>query len=158
MQIINRANARMFSEVRLIANGTNEVVSIQEALRLAEDEGLDLCIVSDKSNPPVVKVQDFKKILYEEKKAKSKQQKSSDLKEIQLKVNISDHDLATKMNAINRFLERGDKVKLMVRLKGRERESPERARALVTRVIQSVPCKATQVPGPITICILEPVK
>jgi len=148
----------MFSEVRLIANGTNAVVSIQEALRLAEEEGLDLCIVSDKSNPPVVKVQDFKKILYEEKKAKAKQQKSSDLKEIQLKVNISDHDLATKMNAINRFLERGDKVKLMVRLKGRERENPERARALVTKVIQAVPCKVTQVPGPITICILEPVK
>ena len=116
MQIINRANARLFTEVRLIADGMNEVVSIQDALRRAEDEGLDLCIVSDKSNPPVVKVQDFKKIWYEEKKAKSKQTKSSDLKEIQLKVNISDHDLTTKMNAINKFLERGDKVKLMVRL------------------------------------------
>lgn len=156
MQVINRANSRSFTDVRLVGEGSNDVVSVMEALRRAEDEGLDLCIVSDKSNPPVVKIQDVKKILYEQKKAKSKQQKSSELKEIQLKVNITDHDLGTKINAINKFLERGDKVKVSVRLKGREKENPERARTLMEKVIAAVPCKVTQLPGPIAITILEP--
>ena len=119
---------------------------------------MDLCLVSDKSTPPVVRLQDFKKLLYEQKKAKSKQTKGSELKEIQFKINISDHDLQTKMNNITKFLERGDKVKIIVRLRGREREAPERARALIDRVTSVVKCKVSTVPGPIAIAILEPVK
>jgi len=150
--------ARSVPRVRLVGEGTNEIVPIEAALRQADDVGLDLVVVSDKSDPPVVRIQDFKKLEYEKKKAKAKQTKSSELKEIQLKVNISPHDLETKISAIRRFLERGDKVKLSVRLKGRERESPERAQALIHRVAETVQCRASRLPGPMTIAILEPNK
>jgi translation initiation factor IF-3 len=142
----------------LVGEGFNDIVPVEEALRKADDEGLDLVVVSDKSDPIVVRIQDFKKIEYEKKKAKQKQTRTSELKEIQLKVNISDHDLETKMNSIRKFLERGDKVKLMVRLKGRERESPERATQLILRVVEAVECKYTKLPGPINIAILEQAK
>jgi translation initiation factor IF-3 len=159
LEVINRANSRMYPQVRLVGEDVNEIVPVQEALRRAEEEGLDLCLMSDKSNPPVVRLQDFKKLLYEQKKAKSKQQKGSELKEIQLKINISDHDLQTKINSINKFIERGDKVKIVVRLRGRERESPQRAKELLERVTSVVSkCKVSTIPGPIAIALLEPVK
>ncbi len=158
LDVLTRAMARSVPRVRLISDGTNEVVPTEFALKQADEAGLDLVIVSDKSDPPVVRIQDFKKIEYEKKKAKQKQSRTSELKEIQLKVNISDHDLETKLNAVKRFLERGDKVKLSVRLKGRERETPERATALIQRVVAAVPCKMTRVPGPMTIAILESAK
>ena len=155
MDTLTRANARSVPRVRLVGEGTNEIVPTDVALRQAEDAGLDLVIVSDKSDPPVVRIQDFKKLEYEKKKAKKTITKTSELKEIQLKINISDHDLETKVSAIRRFLERGDKVKLTVRLKGRERESPERAQALIQRVAQTVDCKVSKLPGPMTVAILE---
>lgn len=157
MQVINRAAARNYTKVRLVGEETNEIVSVLEALSRAEEAGLDLVMISDKGDFPVMRVQDFKKVQYELKKAKKKQV-VQELKEIQLKLNIADHDLQTKLNAIERFLERGDKVKVVVRLKGRERENPERARMLLDRVISGVKCKPNYVPGPITMAILEPVK
>lgn len=158
MDILTRAMARSVPRVRLVGENTNEVVPTEFALRQADEAGLDLVIVSDKSDPPVVRIQDFKKLEYEKKKAKQKQSRTSELKEIQLKINISEHDLETKMSAIKRFLERGDKVKLTVRLKGRERENPERAKQLIARVAQRVECKLSTVPGPMSIAILEPLK
>ena len=158
MDVLTRAMARSFPKVRLVGEGSNEIVPTEFALRQADEQGLDLVIVSDKSDPPVVRIQDYKKLEYEKKKAKATQGRTSELKEIQLKVNISDHDLETKISAIRRFLERGDKVKVTVRLKGRERESPERAQALITRVSQSVECKMSKLPGPMTMAILESIK
>lgn len=158
MDILTRALARNFPRVRLVGEGFNDIVPVEEALRKADDDGLDLVVVSDKSDPIVVRIQDYKKIEYEKKKARQKQTRTSELKEIQLKVNISDHDLETKMNSIRKFLERGDKVKLMVRLKGRERESPERATQLIQKVVDTVTCKYTKLPGPINIAILEQAK
>jgi translation initiation factor IF-3 len=150
--------ARQVPRVRLVGEEYNEIVPTEVAIRQADELGLDLVIVSDKSDPPVVRIQDFKKLEYEKKKARQGKTKSSELKEIQLKINISDHDLQTKINAIKKFLERGDKVKLMVRLKGREREAPERAQQLIQRVVDVVPCKVSRVPGPMSIAILEATK
>ena len=157
MQVINRAAARNYTKVRLVGDDSNEIVSVLEALSRAEEVGLDLVMISDKGDFPVMRVQDFKKVQYELKKSKKKQV-VQELKEIQLKLNIADHDLQTKLNAIEKFLDRGDKVKVVVRLKGRERENPERARQLLDRVISSVKCKPNYVPGPITMAILEPTK
>ena len=157
MQVINRVAARNYTKVRLVGEETNEIVSVLEALSRAEEAGLDLVMISDKGDFPVMRVQDFKKVQYELKKAKKKQV-VQELKEIQLKLNIADHDFQTKVNAIDKFLGRGDKVKVVVRLKGRERENPERARQLLDRVITNVKCKPNYVPGPITMAILEPVK
>lgn len=155
MDIMTRAMARSVPRVRLVGEGSNEIVPTEFAFRQADEAGLDLVIVSDKSDPPVVRIQDYKKLEYEKKKAKQNKTKTSELKEIQLKVNISDHDLATKISAVKRFLERGDKVKLTVRLKGRERETPERAQILIQRVSEAVECKVSRLPGPMTIAILE---
>jgi translation initiation factor IF-3 len=157
LQVINRVAARNYTKVRLVGEETNEIVSVLEALSRAEEAGLDLVMISDKGDFPVMRVQDFKKVQYELKKAKKKQV-VQELKEIQLKLNIADHDFQTKINAIDKFLVRGDKVKVVVRLKGRERENPERARQLLDRVITNVKCKPNYVPGPITMAILEPVK
>lgn len=157
MQVINRVAARNYTKVRLVGEETNEIVSVLEALSRAEEAGLDLVMISDKGDFPVMRVQDFKKVQYELKKAKKKQV-VQELKEIQLKLNIADHDFQTKINAIDKFLGRGDKVKVVVRLKGRERENPERARQLLDRVITNVKCKPNYVPGPITMAILEPIK
>jgi len=157
LEIISRATAHKLSKVRMVGRGTNEILHITEALDMAEADGLDLVLVSAEVQPPVVRIQDFKKIEYERKKAR-KIHKPSVLKEIQFKVNISDHDLQTKIAKINSLLEGGDKVKISVRLKGRERESPERAESLVDRVCQAVVCKFSKVPGPIPSAILEPAK
>lgn len=161
MKVIERSDLRSIKEVRLVGEGRNDIVPVMEAWRLAEEEGLDLVLVSTEDViPPVVRIQDFKKLQYEKKKAKAKQTKNkSELKEIQLKANISDHDLQTKVNSIDRFLERGDKVKIVVRLKGRERENPKRAHDLIERVVVSIkfPNKVSKIPGPIATAILEPV-
>ncbi len=157
MQVINRAAARSYTKVRLVGEEANEIISVLEALSRADEAGLDLVMISDKGDFPVMRLQDFKKVQYETKKAKKKQI-VQELKEIQLKLNIAEHDLQTKMGAIDKFLARGDKVKVVVRLRGRERESPERARALLEKVITTIKCKASYVPGPITMAILESAK
>jgi translation initiation factor IF-3 len=158
LEVLTRDNTQRGTKVRLVGEGRNDIVGIEEAFIKAEQEGLDLVCVSDKSEPWVVRIQDYKKIEYEKKKTKKAQKakgRQSELKEIQLKINISDHDLQTKINNIKRFLERGDKVKLMVRLKGRERENPERAKNLIDRVASNVEGKIAQLPGPMHIAILE---
>ena len=142
----------------MVGNGLNEIVHISEAFGRAEDLGLDLVLVSTDVKPPVVRIQDFKKIEYEKKKARKASKQVSSLKEVQFKINISDHDLATKISRIEKFLQRGDKVKISVRLKGRERENPARADELINRVETSVECKANKIPGPMAVSILEPFK
>lgn len=152
------------SQVRLVGENFNSIVSATEAWNQAEKQGLDLVLVStEDAVPPVVKIEDFKKILFEKKKARASQKSQTkkrkvDLKEVQFKANISDHDLQTKVNSINKFLERGDKVKITVRLKGRERENPERADEIISKVhgLVTQTCRFTKVPGPIAMALLEP--
>ena len=115
-------------------------------------------MVSEEVSPPVVRIQDHKKIEYNKKKArKASKPINKPLKEIYFKINISDHDLATKVSKINTFLKRGSKVKISVRLKGRERDNPERAVDLIKRVTSIVECQYNIIPGPVAIAILEPV-
>ena len=157
MQILDRAAIRSFPEVRLVGKDLNVIISANEALEKAEDKGMDLVLVSGDTKPPVVRIQDFKKVQYEKKKAR-KVQKRTSLKEMQFKANISDHDFETKLNSIRKFLDRGDKVKVVVRLKGRERETPERAQELIDRIAETLDTKVTKVAGPGGIAILEPGK
>ncbi len=158
MQVLDRAAIRGLSEVRLVSKSSNEIISAIEALEIAEAKGMDLVLVGADAKPPVVRIQDYKKIQFEKKKARKNNQRKTSLKEVQFKVNISDHDFETKLSNIRKFLGRGDKVKIMVRLKGREREAPERAKMVIERVIEAVECKSSSVPGPIAIAILEPAK
>jgi translation initiation factor IF-3 len=146
LQILDRRSTYEIPQVRIVGVGGSEIIRTDVALQRAYDTGLDLVLVSDKSVPPVCKILDYKKALYEQKKQKQEQKKTaqtSELKEIQLKLNIADHDLETKTNQIKKFLERGDKVKLSIRLKGREKERSNHVFELIDKVVKLVGCKKT---------------
>jgi translation initiation factor IF-3 len=120
-------------EVRVVAeDGSNlGVLSTEAALRRAQEVGLDLVEVNPKATPPVCKILDFGKFKYEEKKrAREAKRKQTivEVKEIKLRPKTDDHDLDTKVRAARKFLEAGNKVKIVCRFRGREITHPERAR------------------------------
>jgi len=128
-----RINARIRADqVRVIgaAGQMLGVMTVREALRLAQENNLDLVEVNPKAEPPVCKVMDFGKFKYEEKKkAREAKRKQTfvDIKEIKLRPKTDDHDLSFKMRAARRFVEAGNKVKFVVRFRGREIAHPQQA-------------------------------
>lgn len=99
------------------------VVSIAEALRAAEEAGLDLVEISPNADPPVCKVLDYGKYRYEQQKKANearKKQKVIELKELKVRPGIEPHDYDVKLRAAKKFLEEGDKVKFTLRFRGRE--------------------------------------
>jgi len=117
-------------KVRLIDDeGENYgVLSTHEALKKAQERELDLVLISEKANPPVAKILDYSKFLYDERKkqssSKSKQTKS-DTKEFVFGPNIGEGDLKMRIERTREFLEEGNRVKMTVRLRGRERAHPD---------------------------------
>ena len=115
------------SEVRLIDEDgeMRGIVSLDEALAIAEEADLDLVNISPNADPPVCKVLDYGKYRYEqhkkEKNAK-KNQHVTEIKEIRLSASIENHDIEVKAKAANKFLREGDKVKVSLRFRGRERD------------------------------------
>lgn len=112
-------------EVRLVSTDGEMlgVVKIAAALEMAHEKDLDLVLISPAAVPPVCKIMDYGKFCFEkEKRAKEakKKQQVVDVKEIQLSCTIGDHDFQTKLNHAHRFLKNGDKVKVVVRFRGRE--------------------------------------
>ena len=106
-------------------------------LLLAEEAGLDLVEISPNATPPVVKILDLGKLKYaNQKKAAEarKNQKVIEIKEIKMRPNIDDHDYETKMKAVRRFFEEGDKVKLTLRFRGREMAHMELGMQLLNKV------------------------
>jgi translation initiation factor IF-3 len=113
------------------------VLSLDDALRKAEEFGLDLVEVSPNADPPVCKILDYGKFKYEAQKKKNeakKKQKVIEVKEIKLRPNIEEHDFQTKMRNVNRFLTDGDKVKLTMRFRGREMAHQEIGLNVLKRV------------------------
>lgn len=112
-------------EVRVIGEEGEQlgVMSIREAMALAEEAGADLIKIAPTAKPPVCRIADYGKYRYEqmrrEKEAKKKQ-KIIDIKEIRLSPNIDTNDLNTKANSARKFLSKGDKVKVSLRFRGRE--------------------------------------
>ncbi|MCB1563214.1 MAG: translation initiation factor IF-3 [Alphaproteobacteria bacterium] len=111
--------------VRLVdENGEMQgVISISEALKIADESGLDLVEVSPNADPPVCKVLDYGKYKYEQQKKANearKKQKIIDIKEVKIRPGIEKHDYDVKMRNARRFLEDGDKVKFTMRFRGRE--------------------------------------
>jgi len=139
-----RANLEIrVPKVQLIdADGNNlGVVTINDALLAAEDAGLDLVEISPNSEPPVCKITDLGKMKYaSQKKAAEarKRQKVIEIKEIKMRPNIDDHDYETKMKAVRRFFDEGDKVKLTLRFRGREMAHLELGMQLLNRVREEV--------------------
>lgn len=121
------------------------VVSLREALRLAEQQGLDLAEVSPAANPPVVKILDWGKYRYEQEKqaAKSRRnQKIIDIKQVRLGLKTDKHDVAVKKRAALKFLEKGHKVKVNLRFRGREITHPELGRDVLEAFYNDLADKA----------------
>ncbi len=123
---------------RIDAEGQNRgVVDIVEALRLSEEDGLDLVEIVPNANPPVCKILDYGKFRFNEQKKAAearKKQKIVEIKEIKLRPGIDDHDYETKMKAVRRFFEEGDKVKFVLRFRGREMAHQELGFRVLERV------------------------
>src|ERR1700683_3824043 len=137
-----RVNHRIrVPEVRVIdADGSMlGVLQTHEALKKAQEQGLDLVEVNPKSEPPVCKILDFGKYKYEEKKKAGEAKRKQtvvEIKEVKLRPKTDDHDLDFKVRAARRFLEAGHKVKFTVRFRGREITHPEKAQEQLTVVVQ----------------------
>ena len=130
-------------EVRLVGPNGEQVgiVRVEDALRLADEAGLDLVEVAPQARPPVCKLMDFGKYKYEaDMKAREarKNQSNTILKEIRFRLKIDPHDYATKKGHVVRFLSAGDKVKVMIMFRGREQSRPEMGFRLLQRLAEDV--------------------
>ena len=130
-------------EIRLIGENGEQLglMSARDAMKMAEDAGLDLVKIAPTAKPPVCKIVDYGKYKYEqirkEKEAKKKQ-KVIEIKEIRLSPNIDTNDLNTKINAARKFLTKGDKVKITLRFRGREMAHMNSSRHILDDFAQSL--------------------
>jgi translation initiation factor IF-3 len=106
-----------------------------EALRLARTKNLDLVEISPTAQPPVCRIMDYGKYLYQQEK---KHQKTITVKEVKFRINVDDHDYETKKNHVLRFLDEGDKVKATIFFRGREMTRTSLGRTILERLIRDV--------------------
>jgi len=128
-------------EVRLIDETGKQlgVIGLAEALQEAEGRNLDLIQVTEKVEPPVCKIMDYGKYLYQEKKKEKqivKKQKGGELKGLRLKFNISQHDLETRAHQTEKFLKEGNKVRIEMILRGREKALGNFAREKINKFLE----------------------
>lgn len=117
------------------------MVSIREALQVAENAGLDLIEISPQAVPPVCKVLDYGKYKYEAQKRKAeakKNQKVIEIKELKLRPMIDKHDYEVKVKQARKFLEEGNKVKFTMRYKGREMNTADLGRAILDKILEDL--------------------
>lgn len=117
------------------------IVTTREALRRAEEASLDLVEISPNADPPVCKILDYGKYKFEQQKKAAearKKQRTVEVKELQLRPMIGEHDYDVKLKAAKRFLEGGDKVKITLRFRGREMSHTEIGLELLRRMIGDV--------------------
>ena len=125
-------------EVRVIGETGEQlgIMSSEKALELAYDRGYDLVMMSNQSDPPVCKIMDYGKYRFEcekrEKEAKKKQQ-TVEIKEIQLSYRIDTHDFETKLRHAHKFLSEGNKVKVVLKFKGREMSHMAMGKEIMTK-------------------------
>ena len=113
------------------------IMNVEDAMRRAENEGLDLVEIAPNSTPPVCKILDYGKYKYEAQKklnAARKNQKVIEVKEVKLRPNIDEHDYQVKLRNMGRFLEAGDQVKVTMRFRGREMAHQELGMNVLNRV------------------------
>jgi translation initiation factor IF-3 len=127
------------SRVRLISSDGTQlgIVPREDALSEARSAGLDLVLIAPEADPPVVKVMDYGKHLFDKKKAKAaqrKRQKQTHVKEVKFRPGTEEGDYQIKLRNLMRFLEEGDKTKISLRFKGREMAHPELGATLLKRI------------------------
>ena len=128
------------SQVRVVGSDGSQIgiMPIEEALKIAGDETLDLVEVSPDANPPVCKIMDYGKFKYELTKKKQeakRKQKTTQIKEIKVRPKTDDHDLETKVRHIEKFLSKNDKVKVTLFFRGREVILREQANKVLEKIV-----------------------
>jgi translation initiation factor IF-3 len=116
------------------------ILSRDEALRLAEEKGLDLVEIAARSNPPVCRIMDYGRFKYEQSKKQKQARKhasSMELKEIKFRPKTEQHDMDFKVKHVRRFLEEGNKCRLVIVFRGREIVHPETGVAVLNRVVDA---------------------
>lgn len=133
----NRIRAQ---RVRLIDDAGNQVgiILLQEALQIARERNLDLIQVTERIDPPVCKIMDYGKYLYRLQKKEKGVRKSTEVKGIRLRFNISPHDLETRVSQAEKFLKKGNKVKVEMILRGREKRLSQFAKEKLKTFISSL--------------------
>lgn len=132
--------------VRLIDETSKQLgtMSSWEALRIAQDKGLDLVEISPTSNPPVCKLMDYGKYIFEEKKKEKDQKRAQrvsqvNVKEIQISPVIQEGDLKVKIKNIHRILDEGDKVRVVIKFAGRQLKHTELGKEIFDKVVEATP-------------------
>lgn len=138
---IYRVNERIFASTLRVLGSDGKQIGIltkAQALEQAKDQGLDLVEIAPAAKPPVAKIIDFKKFLYQEEKKKreeKKNAKTSETKEVRLGPFMSDNDLGVMTRRAREFLQNGDKVRLVVVFSGRQVTHPEFGHKVLDKVI-----------------------
>lgn len=116
------------------------ILKLEEALKIAREQNLDLIQVTEKVEPPVCKIGDYGKYLYnlQKRERKSKKKKAGVIKEIRLTFNISEHDMETKARKVVEFLKEGSKVRIEMILRGREKALEEFAKERVEKFLEII--------------------
>lgn len=135
-------------EVRLIGAKSEQlgIVSLEKALREAENANLDLVEVAPQATPPVVRVIDWGKYRYEQDKHLQKSrrnQKQADIKQVRLGLKTDKHDIEVKLKAAHKFLNQGHKVRINLRFRGREITHPDLGRGVLERFVDRLTDEAT---------------
>src|SRR6201998_716633 len=143
-----RMNERIRArEVRVIGDEGEQIGIMPpfEALKMAREKNLDLVEISPTAQPPVCRIMDYGKFLYQQEKKEreaKKHQKQIVVKEVKFRINVDDHDYETKKNNVLRFLEEGDKVKATIFCRGREMTRTNLGRQILERLIKDVQDKS----------------
>jgi translation initiation factor IF-3 len=130
-------------EVRVISAEGQQlgILPIEEALRLAQEEGLDLVEVAPNEKPPVCKIMDYGKFRYQQSKRSQeakKKQKIIQVKEVKMRPKTEEHDYQFKVKHMRRFLTDGDKVKVTIMFRGREMDHTELGRKILERIASDI--------------------
>ena len=139
-----RTNDRIRArEIRVIDDEGQQIGILPpfEALKMARAKNLDLVEISPTANPPVCRIMDFGKYLYQQEKKEreaKKHQKTIVVKEVKFRINVDDHDYQTKKNHVLRFLDEGDKVKATIFFRGREMTRTGLGREILERLIKDI--------------------
>src|SRR5579871_3342426 len=143
-----RTNDRIRArEIRVIGDEGEQigVMPPYEALKMAREKNLDLVEISPTAVPPVCRIMDYGKFLYQQEKKEreaKKHQKTITVKEVKFRINVDDHDYETKKNHVLRFLDEGDKVKATIFFRGREMTRTGLGRQILERLIKDVEGKS----------------
>ncbi len=133
-----------FSQLRVVGeSGQMGVMSKDQALALAEQQNTDLVVISPNGDPPVAKLLNANKYFYEQKRkaketAKRQRENQIVIKEMQFRLGIDQHDFETKCKSIIKFLEKNNKVKCLIRYKGRENANKQQGFVVMDRIIETI--------------------